>query len=530
MIKLSRLSCIMAFALLCGVPARAQSNNALEARIKALASQGGGVIAGESISAARMIETFYQRRGYRPAWTDPRNIAELRAAVENSSEDGLQPADFHATLLQTIESLPQAEQEIVLSDALARLLYQLFYGKVDPSKVEPAWNFAAPVAGRDPVEAVGAALEGRQVAALVADVKLKHPFYLALKSGLVRFRRIAASGGWSPIAAGPKLKKGDKSPRVAAVRQRLTSTGEYAGIPAGDPEMFDAPLEVAVRAFQSNYAIETDGAVGPETLAAMNVSCERRIDQIRGSLERSRWVLRSALSSDMIIVNIAAYGLKLFFNQKKVWETRVIVGRSYTKTPIFTQRLKQIVFNPDWTVPSGIARNEILPKAKADPGYMAAHHYYLKDAGGRAIDPGAVDWSTLSASNFPYTVVQSPGDDNALGLVKFLFPNKHNVYLHDTPNRTLFQKTTRTFSHGCIRVENPLKLAELILGRKKGMSRAAIDQTVASGKLTSIPLSGDISVLLLYWTADPTAEGNVTFNQDPYGRDAVLISALNKRL
>lgn len=507
----------------------AQPNAALEARVKQLGTSNGPTIAGSEIAAVEIITKFYAQRAYKPAWTDPRDVEALQIAVADSPAEGLLPADFHAAALANLSGLAPADREILLSDALARLLFQLFYGKLQPNKFESTWNFARPVAGQDPVSAVSAALDSHQLAKLIDDVKLKHPFYGALKDGLARFRAIASKGGWDAVPPGAVLKKGARDPRVTAVRNRLIVTGEYAGPVPAEPEVFDASLETAVKRFQVNYALDADGVVGNTSIAAMNVTVEARIDQIRGSLERARWVLRSSLSQDMIIVNIAAYRLRLFFGSRIAWETRVVVGKTYTQTPVFTEPLKTIVFNPDWTVPSSIARNEIVPKAKENPSYLADNNYILKDSKGQVVDPAAVDWSKMSSSSFPYTIVQTPGPHNALGVVKFLFPNKYSVYLHDTNSKTLFDKSTRTFSHGCIRVEDPLKLAELILARKKGWTRAQIDQTVASGKLTNVGLSGDVTVLLLYWTADPSSSSGIVFYQDAYGRDAKLISALNAR-
>jgi murein L,D-transpeptidase YcbB/YkuD len=517
---------ILVLALVGGGQLSAQAQT-LEARVKALGTPAGKVVAGVPIVATKFIQSFYAARKYAPAWTRSDNRMALKRAVSRSAEDGLLPSDAHASSLANINGAPLADQEIVLTDALARLLYQLYYGKIEPRRLEPNWNFARPVIEREPASLVNAALEAGQLESLIEDAKLKHPFYRVLKLGLARYRQLAARGGWSPVPAGRVLKPGDNDPRVRAIRERLAVTGEHSTPPEGDPNVFDAALEAGVRKFQTNHGLDADGVIGAATTSAMSLPVEARIDQIRGSLERARWVLRSALSNDMIIVNIAGYRLRLFFDSKAQWDTQVIVGKSYTQTPVFTEQLKQIVFNPDWTVPSSIARNEILPKAKADPGYLTANNYVLKDAKG-IVDSRTIAWTAMSASNFPYMIVQQPGPSNALGLVKFLFPNKHSVYLHDTPNRELFDKTTRTFSHGCIRVQDPLKLAELILAKKNGWTRAQIDRAVASGKLTNVAPRGEISVLLLYWTAEPAASGGIVFHDDPYKRDPKLIEALNK--
>lgn len=227
----------------------------------------------------------------------------------------------------------------------------------------------------------------------------------------------------------------------------------------------------------------------------------------------------------MVVVNVAEQYLHLFLDGEKVWSTRVIVGKSYTKTPIFTEPMKTIVFNPDWTVPRSIVKNEIFTKASNDPGYLAANNYYLIDGGGRQV--GDVDWASYTAATFPYGVVQRPGPKNALGLVKFLFPNKHSVYLHDTPSRQLFDKAGRNFSHGCIRVENPLKLAEILMARQRNWPSGKVKDVVASAKMQSVSLPQPLPVLVLYWTVDPSPGEGTAFYKDVYGHDARLLKALN---
>ncbi len=223
----------------------------------------------------------------------------------------------------------------------------------------------------------------------------------------------------------------------------------------------------------------------------------------------------------MVVVNIAGQYLHLVFGGKRVWTTRVIVGKDYNKTPIFTEAMKTVVFNPDWTVPRSIVKNEIFPKAAGNPGYLAAHEYSLTSGSG-PIDAATVNWSSYTGATFPYGVVQKPGPRNALGQVKFLFPNKYSVYLHDTPGRQLFEKSERSLSHGCIRVQDPLKLAEFILGNRLGWNRVKIDAAVAGKKLQNVSLPNPLPVLLLYWTFDPSFDGGGRFYRDIYGRDKRL--------
>ena len=419
----------------------------------------------------------------------------------------------------------QGGKPIVLSDALARLLYQLYFGKVAPNGLDASWNFARPVLSDDPVKIISAAIAEGNVTGVIEKARLSHPFYQSLKATLQAYTQYQVGGGWPQLASGPPVKPGATDARIPMLRQRLAITGEYAI--DGDPQssVLDPKLTDALRSFQKSHGLEAEGMFGPQTHAALNVSVAQRIEQIRINLERARWVLR-AIGDEMIVVNIAGFYLRVILDGKPVWGTRVIVGQTYHKTPIFTEAMKSVVLNPDWTVPRSIVRNEIFAKASADPGYLSAGNYTLTSKTG-PVDPASIDWTQWTGATFPYGVVQRPGPKNALGLVKFLFPNKYSVYLHDTPSRGLFGKSGRTFSHGCIRVEDPMKLAEIILGNRLGWDRTKIDGIVASGKLTSVNLPKPLPVLLLYWTVDPQADGSAHFYQDIYGRDARLLKALN---
>ncbi|MGE0054889.1 MAG: murein L,D-transpeptidase [Hyphomicrobium sp.] len=487
----------------------------------------GGKIAGRNIASAEFLTKLYAALGNRLAWSDERNVGALRTAVVRSWEEGLLPNDFHADALSkpTIDTLPVAERDILMSDALVRLLYQMYFGKVYPNALDPSWNFARPLLTNDPAELISKALAEGRVAQLIDDVRLKHPLYAAMKATLQAFTQYEVNGGWPSVPSGPTLKPGTEDPRVPQLRARLAVTGEYSG-PRSDSQVFDPPLVEALKTFQQANGLDADGVGGPNTLAALNVTVHERVEQIRVNLERARWILRP-LGEEMVAVNIAGQRLHLFLKGKNVWSTRVIVGKTYTKTPIFTEPMNQIVFNPTWTVPRSIVRNEIFPKAAANPGYLNANNYYLTDSKGGVVSPSSVNWSSFTGSSFPYSIVQKPGPHNALGQVKFLFPNKYSVYLHDTPSRQLFDRADRSMSHGCIRVEDPLHLAELILGDRLGWSREKIDGIVATGKLQSVVLKDKLPVMLLYWTVDPTFDGGARFYRDLYQRDGKLLEALN---
>ena len=255
------------------------------------------------------------------------------------------------------------------------------------------------------------------------------------------------------------------------------------------------------------------------------MTVQQRIEQIRVNLERSRWVLDS-LPEDFVIVNIAGFRVYVFRDHEMIWSARAVVGRTYRKTPVFRSTMRYVVFNPDWTVPYSIATKDILPDVQNDPGYLAAGNYVVKDGNGDLVDPAGVDWRSLHRRNFPFTLVQQPGKNNALGEIKFMFPNEHAVYLHDTPAKGLFDRADRTFSSGCVRVEHPFEFAALLL-EANGLDAAGIEQLRLGRQTKTVFLEHPVPVLLLYWTAEVGNDGRIRFYEDIYDRDRDVLEALN---
>jgi murein L,D-transpeptidase YcbB/YkuD len=229
----------------------------------------------------------------------------------------------------------------------------------------------------------------------------------------------------------------------------------------------------------------------------------------------------------LVLVNIAGFELYLGRDGRRQWETRVQVGKPFRKTPVFKSEIRNLVFNPTWSVPPTVLTNDILPAIKRNPAYLRAHNMRLIDGTGKVVNPAQVKWSTYTAKNFPYRIEQEAGPDNALGRVKFMVPNPYSVYLHDTPKRELFGQSARAFSSGCIRVEDPLRLAELLLDDAGKWSRAQIERAVAAGRTITVNLTRPVPVLLLYWTAETGADGRVEFLPDVYDRDPAVLKALN---
>lgn len=525
---------VITFGVFGSSPGHSQSPSAIQARVATLTTPTGVRIGNDHIAAGKFLQDFYAARQYQPAWTSPKNITALRQGIGQSWTDGLLANDFHSATLgiggQTGPDvqLTAVERDILRSDAFVRLLYQLHFGKVHPERIDPNWNYKRPLPSGEGVQIISSAIDSGQVAALIAKARPQDQRYELLRSAMQKVVAQAEAGGWPKLPSGPVLKPGDSDPRIPVLRQRLAATGEYTLQQVAVSELYDAGLVKAVQAFQNTHGIDIDGVIGPATARALNVSAAERINQVRVNLERARWILPALKGErDLVIVNIAGFYLVLYLDGKFVWTTDVITGKPYHKTPVFTGLMKYVVLNPTWTVPRSIILKDIIPKAKADPSYLAAKNFDLVAKDGQKVDPTTLNWPMITPNTFPYKVVQRPGPDNALGLVKFIFPNHFNVYLHDTPSRQLFSKTGRAFSHGCVRVKDPLKMAEIILGERDGWTRAQIDEVIAGGKLQRVNLSKPLKVAILYWTVDPGRDGVIFYHEDIYGRDAKLLKALN---
>jgi murein L,D-transpeptidase YcbB/YkuD len=516
------------------VSGQTSDHDALRDRIDMLVSTHEATVEGAPIAAVDLIDALYAMRDYRPAWNDPAMVKQLFDQVEKSADSGLNPEDFHARHLglrlnpgpRGRDPVFRADTEILCTDALARLAITLHFGKLDPGDLDPAWNFSRTIVRDDPVAYLNKVLDTKTVTLTLATLGPQTNFYRLFRSGLKEYRSIMAGGGWPTVSSGPVLELGSTGPRVVELRNRLRVTGDLEGPEATDPQTFDAGLETAVKQFQSRHGIDADGKVGPRSVEEMNVPVETRVNQLRASLERSRWVFRD-VPVDFIVVDVAGFNVHLFKDGEEVWDSRVQVGKPYHATPIFKDTMRYLDFNPTWTIPPGILRRSTLPAIRKDPSYLGRSNMTVLTTSGQVVDPSTIDWEATKTKGFPYMIRQEPGAHNALGRVKFMFPNKYMVYLHDTPSKGLFARSERTFSSGCIRVQNPFELAELLL-ENQGWDRARIDQVVESRKTTRVNLKNPITVMLLYWTAQVDDDGTVHFRKDVYNRDAPIIAGLDE--
>jgi len=504
-------------------------SESLRARVAQLRTEPAIRIDGAEIAARRLIAAFYERRGFRPAWVRPGQADALAVAIEESRSHGLDPRDYHAAAVGRLASgatpgLDEAGRELLLTDALLRLAYHLHFGKANPRELYPGWNFRRSLGAIDPVPALEAILAAPSLKDAVERYAPELPLYQRLREALLRYRAMEAAGGWPQVAAGAKLEQGANDPRVATLRERLVVTGDIEP-GAADPAQFDAALETAVRRFQTRHGLEADGIVGRRTLAALNVDVGRRVDQLRVNLERVRWVAQD-LAGDYLVVDIAGFSARLFLDGRPVWSSRVVVGRPYRRTPVFRATLDHVVLNPTWTVPPTIFREDLLPKLAQDPGYLERHHMQVVDAAGRPVNAPDIAWQRYRSGGFPYQVVQAPGKDNPLGQLKFMLPNPHAVYLHDTPAGQLFERTERAFSSGCIRVEQAHELAVLLLDDPEGWSADALRAAIGTGETRTVRVKRRVPVMLLYFTAEVDEDGTVRFRPDLYDRDPRVLAAL----
>lgn len=509
----------------------------LQQRMSQLAERGSLDLEGAVISSKNFLPEFYRQRDYQLAWAAHMDNARMLAArILSSHEEGLIAADYHAAEIQKLlakssgKQFPQARQvdlDILLSEALARYAYHLRFGKVNPVKLDADWNMPRSFKGQDPVVELQSVIDSANFNAQLDARITQLPLYQQFRQALAKYEAIAAAGGWSSIAAGETLKPGMQDARVPLLRKRLQASGDLpAGEAANALSEYDATLESAVKQFQSRHGLETDGVVGKGTLAAMNVPVDARIDQIRVNLDRARWVSQD-IPETFVIVDIAGFNARLFRRGEVVWDEPAQVGKPYRKTPVFREDMTYLELNPTWTIPPTILAKDILPKMKQDPSYLQKKNMQVLTQDGKVVDPGTIAWSSVSAKGFPYIIRQTPGPHNALGRVKFMFPNSHFVYLHDTPSKQLFNRSSRAFSSGCIRVRNPFELAELLLQDQDGWDRAQIDTAIDSLKQQRVSLSGPVPVLLLYWTVNVDADGTVYFKEDIYQRDAKVLAGLD---
>ncbi len=342
-----------------------------------------------------------------------------------------------------------------------------------------------------------------------------------MQKALADYKAIQSKGGWTTVSGGESLQKGETGDRVTALRKRLAMTGDLTK--SKDSSVFDEDVEQAVMRFQERHGLEADGVVNKETLAALNVPVEDRIRQLEINLNRRDDLTKKISGSRVVVVNIPDFRLKVLENNKPVLGMKVVVGQRHEwQTPLLSGQIKYLILNPQWNVPAGIFAKELIHHLRNDPTYLQRHGMKVVStvANAGTIDPATIDWSKVSANNPQMRVVQHEGAGNSLGRIKFMFPNPYDVYLHDTPEKKFFSRNMRALSHGCVRVEKPLDLAEYLMKDDPDWTRERIQSAINSGRNRNVPLPAEVPVYIIYMTAWVDDQGVVQFRNDIYGRDA----------
>lgn len=459
-------------------------------------------------------------------WVGTGRMTPFLQRLADAADDGLNPADYPIdSLIELRDSIEPDDPETA---AVAELLYSAFFvayatdlriGRLTPQKVDKRLFRNRKTI--DVLRVLTDLSKQNDPNVFLTSFESQNPHYQSLKRMLAVYRLIEGTMEWPTIATGADIKPGASDPRVAQIRDLLTMTGDHPGGGGGD--VYDPDTVLAVRSFQLRHGIEAKGNVGKQTILALNVPPKDRARQISLNMERWRWMPEN-LGRHHFMVNLAAFELLEVEDQNVVDRMDVVVGAVATQTPEFSEDMQYVEINPTWTVPYSIATKEMLPKLKRNPmAYASDFEVFMN---GKLVSWGGINWGAYGPGKFPFTFRQKPGPKNALGKVKFMLPNPHNIYLHDTPSKDKFLATARAFSHGCIRLSRPMDLAYHLVGTVAGWPREKIDAAFAGGKTTRVPLPERIPVHMIYATAFEGDGRTIEFRPDVYGRDRKLEAAL----
>ena len=489
------------------------------------------------------VATLYRQRKHRPYWGNGRELRqsakELLNTIHRVQDAGLDPADYdwaHLDRLATqserdnppaVRMRPRimARFDVAATYAVLRIAEHMRPGRVPRRWLDADWVVDSLTPRK--IEALERTL-GRDPSKLFTEMEPWHPGYRRLRDALARYRSIAADGGWAPVGAGPPLKLGDRGRRVAQLVRRLSWTGDFKA--TGSDTVFDVKLERAVGGWQARMGIPVSGVVGEATRLALNVPVEQRIRQIELNLERWRW-LPDSLGSQRVEVNIPAYRLDIYKAGRIIRAMRVVVGKRKSPTPVFSDQITYLEVNPTWTLPPSVVQKEIAPAIRRNKSYLQDNHmhvYSLTATTRDTLDPQTVPWKNAQTDSFPYLVIQDAGPDNPLGNIKLMCPNEYDVYLHDSPARSRFSVAVRDYSHGCVRVEHAVELADSLIGAAPTDS-VRLDSLVAQGNWRRMRLPKGVPVHFLYWTAWVDSVGRMNYREDIYGLDQRLDAALKSR-
>ena len=497
-----------------------------------------------------LLRRLYRENGYRLFWEGKRgSINALLTWIDRSEQEGLNPRRYHQKQIRSLSTalfeerftnprdrnLALVSLDILLSDAFLGLSHDLNEGLIEYRKfqailanrskreqIDYKWAVAPPK--YDYTKLMLETLNAGNISEKLKMLVGQNEVYRGLTKAYRKYLRIRREGGWETIPSGKALRKGMQGPRVDLLARRLSITGDLDPYHT-DYLYFDARLFRALKKFQRRHDIWPSGVMTEETRRALNVPVSKRLAQIKLNLEHSRWE-KESYGNEYIWINIPDFMMYFFSGRRVALKMRVIVGRKKNPTPVFTSKMSYVVLNPYWSVPSSIVKKEMLPRLQEDPDYLASRNFKAYDnwrAGREPIDTLDVDWYQYDEnSSIPYIFVRDPGEGNPLGKMKFIFPNRFAVYMHDTPNKALFKNSIRAYSHGCIRLHQPQKLLEFVSSRYSAESMLRIQKVLEEGKNESVGLTRKIPVHIRYYTSWLGKNGEVEFRKDVYGYDPIF--------
>ena len=466
------------------------------------------------------VLAFYQARDFRPAWTNEKDVADIHAVFGRASEHGLRNADYSLPRDASLRpGADAARYEIAVTTAVFRYVRDVHTGRFKPAEIHP--DVLLPAVSFDAAWYLNQAVDSGSFGTYLAELPPSHPEYQRLVKALARYRAIAEEGGWPSVPGTTEIRLDRNDERLAALVKRLTFEDPILD---GKAKPTRNDIRDAVQRFQARHGLDDDGRAGPETIGVLNIPAPVRVEQIAANMERWRW-LPPQFESRYVAVNVPDQSLQYIRDGKPVLTSKVVVGRKTSATPIIRTEMKTVVVNPPWNIPGDIAARDLLPKLKRNANYLATRNMVVMD-GPRGDPTGrTIKWRNIKPAEFPYAIRQLPGPATALGAVMLDMPNDFDVYLHDTPNKKLFDLTTREISNGCVRVQQIFPLASLALTDDAEDGMKMLNDARRTRKTQRIDLEKPVPVYFVYWTAMADEEGNVSFRPDRYGRDTTLIAA-----
>lgn len=475
------------------------------------------------------VIAFYQARGFKPVWTDVKFRNSLIDTLKSAHSQGLYFKDYHGEELEkqllelpNLDKKELSELDMVLTDAFFKFMDHLYNGKVDPKSVHRIWDVPKKQPGK--LKLLEKAVEEKNLEIALSQVRPVHPVYKDLIAAEKEYRKLKEDAeDFKEIEKGALIKPGRQDKRLREIQFRLLQLGYLSNLKIGGFQYDDETVD-AIKNFQKDHGLLEDGIIGNKTISLLNKGYDQLYDQILVNLERWRWFPRD-LGSHYILVNIANFKLQVVREKDTFSTHKTIVGRVSRKTPIFSEEIEHLIFNPSWTIPPTIKNKDVIPGVRKNPNYLSNKNIKVYNNKGERLDPSKIDWAKNEVRSFRY--MQPPGSSNPLGKVKIMYPNRYLVYLHDTPSQSIFDQNSRAHSSGCVRVENAIDLSKYLLQDQPEYTSEEIDSIIKKGVIKRIEMKQKVKIHHFYWTAW-RENGETIFTDDIYNYDEAILKALKK--